>query len=57
MSIGCFDYTVLAVLAQTINCSGKWLKVVVTRDWEWGEQRLTANVYRISFEIMKMFWN
>ena len=30
MSRGCFDYTVLAVLAQTINCSGKWLKVVVT---------------------------
>ena len=57
MSIGCFDHTVLAVLAQTINCSGNWLKIVVTRDWEWEEQRLTASGYRISFEIMKMFWN
>jgi hypothetical protein len=33
------------------------VKIGVTRDWEWGEQRLTANGYRISFEIMKMFWN
>ena len=47
MSRGCFDYTVLAVLAQTINCSGKWLKVVVTRDWgnlgEAGERGVTAS--------------
>ena len=32
-------------------------RLAVARDWGRGEWEMTANEYRILFEMMKTFWN